>query len=388
MTCMHCGTRLSSDSRFCSSCGSPLADAPPQEEPSSAYGGGGAARAVTWTEWVDPSEQAFAVLVPKGWNAQGGVHRPPPMGAPMRRFQALDPSGRVGVDLSEEVMTFSEPVLGGLFGTFLSGFLQVAAAGMYPPLAFHDAVAFGQGPLVERWRAATPDLRVLRAEPSPEARAAYLERWKDEQKDLLAPPQLAHLSVADITIEGGMNGHLMRQGVRVVVQRSATMLGPESLWMAILQGRWFAPPAEFQLWEPLLRRMLEMLTPNPAWVQRLHNQVNQHTLTSHINQQEGLRGISRTISETSDIVTESFWSRQRIHEQHALNRNAMRSWPQTWQQRWSNATLGWEDRYDDDGNHVTVESGHERVWRDPSGAIHVGTQLTNPEPGWKELRLG
>jgi hypothetical protein len=85
------------------------------------------------------------------------------------------------------------------------------------------------------------------------------------------------------------------------------------------------------------------------------------------------REISRTLSETSDIITQGYWDRQKItaHLSHD----------------WFNAIMGREDRVSDSGTVYNVPTGYDRVWRDPQGNFLGGNLLVNPDPTWEELKL-
>jgi len=106
------------------------------------------------------------------------------------------------------------------------------------------------------------------------------------------------------------NGVRIRQKSRVNTQRQRSNLftGATPMWMAGLDVYYRAPEAEFSTWEPVLSGLLDSMKMNPAWQmaerQRMQNQI----MTTQMDTSRRLRQISQTLSETSDIINNSYWN--------------------------------------------------------------------------------
>lgn len=395
MTCSYCKTEAAPGSRFCPHCGAPLAGAPPRHEAGSTpYGGGGAAQAIAWTPWVDQTEGAFGVLVPKGWNAQGGVKRGAMYNLPECVFQVVDPAGRVGFVFKPDTMQFSEPMgsgmgmLGALFGMFGGGMPMMGMGPQAPTLPFQDAVSFARGFLLTQWRGRWPDIALVQAAFNPLAQARQLRDLQQSCQQRAGLEMMRpECSSADVTVDYTAGGQRVRQSAIVHVSRLINPMGPSMPWFAEVPGLWFAPVAEFGVWDPILRRILESVHINPQWQAAQVARDNNATLHDQMDRNRRLQQISQTLSQTSQIVSDGYWSRSEIHQAHAQGRAAAAAQQSDWQHEYSNAILGWEDRWDDNGNHHSISAGHERVWVDPGGGYHYGNQLSNPDPTWSELKL-
>lgn len=391
MTCSYCKTDTAPGSRFCPRCGAPLEAVPPRQEPPP-YGGGGAAQAIAWTQWVDQTEGAFGVRVPKGWKAHGGVQRGAMHNLPECFFQVVDATGRVGFVLKPETLQFSEPMgagmLGSLLGMFGGGAPMMGLGPQVPPLPFQDAVSFARGFLLNHWRGRWPDITLVNARLNPVAQARQLRELQQSCQQRAGLEMMRpECTSADVTVDYSVaGGQRVRQSAIVHVSRLINPMGPSGPWFAEVVGLWFAPVAEFCVWDPVLQRILESVHVNPQWQAAQLARDNNVVLHGQIDRSRRIQQISQTLSQTSDIVTQGYWSSEQIHQQHVQGRAAAAQ-QSDWQHAYSNAILGWEDRWDDNGNHYSISAGHERVWVDPSGGYHYGGQLSNADPTWSELRL-
>ncbi|NDD29970.1 MAG: hypothetical protein EB084_17070 [Proteobacteria bacterium] len=387
MRCSYCEGISSAGARTCEGCGAPF---PLGGSPLTSSG-----RAVQWQQWIDPTEGAFGLVIPSGWPARGGIDRNTPNGFPRSVFQVMNPSGSVGFQLGPEVYSFSEPASGGGWGESL--FLGLMTGGMShllaeqmraqaPQLPFQDAQSFVHTWLYPTWRTHWPDLTLVTAALNDEAQRAALARGQREvaMRAGLQGAQVA-CSVADVIVDHVLpDGSRVRRGARVEVSKLSIPFNPSVLWNAEVRAWWFAPVAEFPRWAPILRRVLDTATVNPSWQAAQVAQENAVVYRDSIDRSRRQQQISQTLRETSDVISRSYESKRQIQHEHEMNRQAAVG-QHDWSREFSNATLGWEDRYDEHGNHYTVSNGTERLWRDNAGNLHEGNALTTPDPTWHEL---
>ena len=86
-----------------------------------------------------------------------------------------------------------------------------------------------------------------------------------------------------------------------------------------------------------------------------------------------LQQISRTLSETTDIITSGFWERQGIQD-HAMH-------------QWSNGFLGRTDVVDSQGTVYSVPNDADLYWKDLQGGDILGTGvLFNATPNLERLQ--
>ncbi len=384
--CAYCGVTAPESARLCPQCGAPVP--PPPSRPGEPGSG--------WTRWVDPTEGAFAVLLPEGWGAQGGILRNGFSGLPEARFEARgDAEGRLRVRIGGQAWPFQDTGGGGgLLGGLMQAMGGLAGMGGAEGLSWRPAQPFAETWLLARLRQACPDAVLVGADPRPEAEGTLHRKLAADAAARGLWGSTPECSVAEVLIrytEGGIR-FLERIRVQTLRLQSGGMgwmsgMAPPGPWFGEVAFDFRAPEAGFQGAEAALRAIAESHQKNPAWEMAQLNADNARPLASQQQNQGRQQQVSRTLSETSDVVAGAYWSSQQIHQQHEAGRQAMgASGGGGWQQDWSNAMLGWEDRVDDAGNRFSVASGHERMWRDAQGNFIAGNAGTNPDPTWQELK--
>lgn len=321
--------------------------------------------------WVDPTEGAFAVEVPIGWAARGGVSRSNPYGTAESWFEAWgDPTGRTRVRISGEISTMMDPGPGGGMGGLFMGMPPLALMGVPPEaqMPWQTAEGWLRNRILPARRRTHPDVVLLRGGDLPD----------------LAREQLAELA------RRGMNGRvshgqfmlrftddgvpvLQRGQVQTIVVPVPSMLPTPQPWSAQEPQLLQAPEADWPHLLPVMEGVAESVRPNPEWRAREEARVQGHVAASQADQRRRLGEISRTLAETSDIVTNGYWERQKITE-HLMP-------------DWSNAILGYEDRVSATGEIFNVPTGYDRVFRDPQGNFYGTGWLVDPDPTWQELHL-
>lgn len=368
--CPCCGVAAPEGARLCPQCAAPLPVAPAGPGP----------------RWVDPTEGAFSVALPRGWAAQGGILRTPPHGLPEVRFEARgDAEGQRRVRIGGQAWQFQDTPAGGMFGGLMQVFGGLAGAGQ-EALPWCHARDFAQGWLLPRIAQGLSGLAVAAVQDRPDAAAGLLPRLNADAaaRGLWGQPEL---TVAEVLLRYAEAGTAFLELLRVQTVRlvqGGMGWGPPPTWFGEVAFAFRAPEAAWAASEGTLRGIAESLEKNPAWQAAQLHADNARALASQQQDMARRQQISRTLSETSDIVASAHWSSQAIHDQHAAGRQATGG--QDWAQAWSDATLGWEERVGPDGQRWKVEAGHERLWRDAQGNLISGTALTNPDPTWQELK--
>lgn len=339
--------------------------------------------------WIDPTEGAFGLRLPHGWRVQGGVQR---QSAVLAQAAAVitDPTGTAWVRVGGESYPFQEVATGGGLAGLLGGWgipSMMGPAGISMP--FQSAVAFIQSFLLPRLRGRHPDLSVLRLEDRPDLVEALEQGMAREVAGRVglegAFPQGSAGEVVLAYSEGGVP-FLERLGVTTMRIVMPSMMGAPSLWFAEVPAAYGAPRERFGEWEPVLAGIADSMKVEPGWQQAQRAAGNSQAMLGQADIARRRQEISRTLSETSDIVSQGYWSRAAISQDHASGRQAAVEAADPMRD-WSNAMLGWEDRVDDHGQRWSIPAGHERVWRDPQGNVLTGNALTNPDPTWHELKL-
>jgi hypothetical protein len=344
-------------------------------------------------------EGAFAVLLPVTWGVQGGTYRVPPYGLPEHRFEARgDRDGLLRVRFGGQAWQFQDapqmPAMGGMFG----GLMQMVGGMPGMPgvqsLPFCDAANFTSSWILPQARKGMPDVTIEHVEHKPDVEAMARQKVGMDAAARGMGGYQVDCSAADLRARYTENGTSFTEVLRVLTTRLRsgamgwmTGMMPPTIWFGEIAFSFRAPCDRFAESETTLRAIAESMQRNPAWEMQQVQSDNARAMAMAQQNMARQRQISRTLSETSDIVSSGYWSREQIHQEHEAGRQATNSAPGgDWAHEWSNAMLGWEDRSDENGNHYQVSAGHERLWRDNQGNVYAGNQLTNPDPTWHELK--
>ncbi len=326
--------------------------------------------------WEEPTERAFAVQVPAGWLARGGVARQGPAGLGTTWFEAWgEPTGRVRLTLSSQVYQFMDPgpgggVAGAVFGLFAGVpplTLGLPAEVLVP---YQTAESFVRQRLLSERRRQDPQAALVSGQDRQDlVRESLAELARQGVHG-------ARVSVGDylLRLKSAEAAVLEWGRVRTLLVPVPTLMpGAPQPWMAEIPQVLQAPEAEFAALEPVLEGVAESCQVNPRWQASQQAAAQGYAAASQADRQRRLGQISRTLSETSDLVANSYWERQAITDHLGHD--------------WSNAILGYEDRVSDSGQVFNVPTGYDRVFRDPQGNFLGGGWLVDPDPTWQELHL-
>ncbi len=310
--------------------------------------------------WREPGEGAATAVVPEGWQAGGGVDRTRP-GIPPIIFQAA-PDPLTLVYATTDVRILAEHGM----GMFMPG--------PFPLAPFTDAAGYAQAALLPSVQQQAPDAQILELVPRPDAVAQAVAmdaaRTGQDPSYLL---QACQPSAVDARLRYTMNGTPVQQVTRVHTARipPALTMG-QSTWIALLPFAYRAPAAQMPALEPVLEGVAQSFEAEPGWQARQQMAAQQYIQWSAMDRARRQQEISRTLSETSDIIMQGYQQRQESQDRIY--------------HRWSNTTLGRTDLLAPDGTVYNVPDLYARqYWRAPDGTIIGAGALFTPDPTWQPL---
>lgn len=206
-------------------------------------------------QYVEPGEGAFSVLVPEGWNANGRVDRSGGPHGLAVRWSVEDPATGARAFHDGQVLPFSAPAFGGVFGDMLGGLF----GGGWNQLPFTPAVTLCQNTLFQMARQSRPDLRLVSAVPDPALEAASRESLRPVAARFGGEPAVTG---AVATTEYSEAGRWFRE-VLAVTTWALPMAGTQ--WFASLGPGLRAPVDVFAAVEAVLAGIVLSYRANQSW---------------------------------------------------------------------------------------------------------------------------
>jgi hypothetical protein len=318
---------------------------------------------------------AFRLLMPASWQFQGGIswllQRP---GSPTNTaFQIINPVGSQVYEAlpNQYFQWMNNPgLLTPPRGTLYFGYE------IQPPRSAPDAVyAF----LLPRFRQ-IPGLEVVSLEAAPD--------WVARVIDSEPIPQNAQFSREGVRlrVRYQIGGHPLLEEILAIVEylRIMAPVGwsyvDTMFWSINRVVAWRDSPEQFEESLALFNAINASVKPNPQWeatVRQISQSLAQGKIRE-INQIGAMaRQIGRQMSEVSDMISESYWNRQRSQD-HAAK-------------QFSEAIRGVDGYYDPvSDRHVELPGGYRQAWTnslgeyilsdDPSYNPNIGSNVT-----WTEM---
>ncbi len=301
----------------------------------------------------EPMEGAFTLQIPAGWAFRGGVNRNNVGGAGSLQFSVgRDPQGTVMVSMPSYTWAFTEPMMS--FFAFPTG---------YPSLGFMPASKFIPQTVMGQARQVHRDVQLVSAIERPDL--SEISQWELARSGY--PLGTFETSVAMMDVVYTENGLRLREKSRVSVMRQPG----QPMWNALIDMVYRAPEVELESWEPVLTGSFNTLQINPQWQAGERGLAQNYINNAQADIRRRQAQISQTLSETSDIITNSYWNRQATYDRISEMR--------------SNATLGLQDVASSSGDVYKVPNGYDRYWVDGLGTIYGGSWLTQPDINWQPL---
>ncbi len=317
---------------------------------------------IQYIRWQDPLEAAFSVEVPNGWQVQGGLTRGGPLDVrPWVALVAPDSTMRI-IAGDGNIPLFSSPT----FSMLATG---IWPGSWYDPgygnkflvkyyLAGADFAKEYISQMISQW---CSGVQVTDARDRPDVSQPINQSYMQSAYGGI----ISQISTGEAAFTCTMNGQPM-QGYLFAgtnLTRDTSSYEIAGTWnMQYLLG-YVAQKDRIETAEAVLGRIVKSYQSNAAWAQA---QQGVAAASSQI--------VSQTSNQISQIITDSYWTRQGTQSNAARN--------------WSNATLGLTDVRDErTGETWKVASGHNYYWRqDQTAGGVVGTdQYERPDIDFSPL---
>jgi hypothetical protein len=235
---------------------------------------------VTWTRFVDPTENAFAVDVPQGWTVRGGVKRLSTIAAPIW-VTAMSPDGHVQVFLGDPALPpFNLPKPNQAEGSPVQSTLAQIPPGValgYRPGA-EFAKYYGPNSLAT---ASCAGATLTGTEPMPDLARQQHDRAVEITRGLSLPgmtytPPQHDAGIAMFSCQIG--GAAMAAGV---IADTAQPI-PAGFWNATVSG-YLATPEQAPWARAIANHIIFSVQFNPQWDQGMRDATQ--GLINHMNQE-------------------------------------------------------------------------------------------------------
>ena len=324
--------------------------------------------------WTDPTEHAFTVKAPIGWNIKGGTHRNSPIDA--RNYvdaQSTDGKVRVWID-APTILPRQEPHPAYYQLGWYQGRVVQSPAGPLYIASFESGATFARGETA------------LYVCQRPQALSSF---------DLAAESRAMTSSIASAAARAGVHatasaGEFVyhcadRSGYTyaVTVLAFTTPQGPHS-WAVYKVGGYLADKSEVDVARYVLDQMRTSFQIDPTWQANYERQIHDTTgalmeISNRLTQdsiQEAQQSLARNTAaveahqrafDQSTAATSSAFARQQQSEDSI-------------RQRWSDITLGQIHGCDDLGNCGEVSNDYDYYWT-KDGKTVVGGASDGSPPG-------
>jgi hypothetical protein len=307
---------------------------------------------------VEPREQAFSARIPAGWSYYAAVDRNNVGGKGVLHFSAMrDPQGQTAANMPWNSWNYMDGMgaLGGWSGIFTGGM---------PALNYMSAAQYCEQKMAPDLARKLPRMRVERILERPD----WAELGQIEMMQAGYPPGSFESTSALLEISYDGNKVRLRHKMRLAAMR---MAASPSMWNAFNDIDYRAPEAEFSAWEPVLSGILGDLVISPRWKMGEQQLAQNYIANSQADIARRQQQISQTLSETSDIISSSYWNRQASYDRISEQR--------------SDVMLGYQKMATDSGEEYKLPTGFDRYWVDGLGNFYGGSWLSQPDLNWKPL---
>jgi hypothetical protein len=330
--------------------------------------------------WTDPTERAFTVQVPSGWQVRGGTHRNSPIDA--RNFVAVQEPGKKIVAWVDDPNILPR---------------QVPHPAYYR-LGYYEGrvVQSPAGPLqIERFRTGAQfaeefvQTKICRA---PETLALFDLRRETQQMSQDIAPVAARARVRASASAGEYVFHCGdRYGYvyAVTVLAWTTAQGPQN-WAVYKLAGYLSDKSQVDMARYVMNKMRASFAIDPGWQQRYDAQVHD-TTGALIEMSNRITGASIRAAQES-LQWEMQMVERRQHQFDQMTKASMDSFKRQQdsndriRQRWSDITLGQVHGCDDLGNCATVSNDYDHYWT-KGGKVVGGPSDGSPpqnDPSYRE----
>ena len=304
--------------------------------------------APAFVEVTDPTEQAFSIKVPKGWNSQLGTARVGSNHTPKSWMTSASPSGDTYLFVGDtRLPTFMIPGAFPMLEQYAHADPTVAVS------PYIEAGQFGAGYAQNRYGQA-PNFRVTGSSPD-----ATLEQHF--RKEFQAFGNQAHISAARVTFEFVESGKTVHGGLRV-----ATILVQNSNWIASVSGfTTVTGPAQA---DQTLQKVMYSFVRNPQWQQQEHQRTQAAMAQSQANHQSRMRANQQRFNAHQQMMQQRYDAadrqNQQWHQDQAIKDRG--------QEQFTDYIRDEQNVYKDN-QQGKVEGYNEHVWVNPDTGEYIGT---------------
>lgn len=364
VNCPQCGAALTSteDTIICNYCGARLIRRQGMDVPAAGATGEQVIQGMRFTTFICSDAQgtgleAFRMLIPAGWKAQGGVYwLPANPGMPaVLGFKVFNPEGLEAFEVfpNQPFYWSNDPMTRMTFpvGSFYFG------NEVRPPMSAQQML---REIVLPRFRR-IPGLEILQEEHLPDLPVQLRANSPGGQNTL------ASADGARIRIQYPQENQVKEEEIYGVVE--LTRIAMPGMWGAMEIVFWTADylfslqarSGQLQNLKDLFQAMLTSIRINPQWYAQVM-QISQYMIQNQIRHIQNIGQLSRTISQThnqiSDMMMESYNQRQQVMDHISDN--------------FSQYMRGVESYYDPNaGRGVELPSSYNYAWSNALGEYIV-----------------
>lgn len=324
---------------------------------------------------TDPKENAFTIMMPKGWNSQVSMERPE--GQIRSCGVSTSPDGKSRIFFGDpNVPQFIVP--NSQTAQFLSG---NTGSSMLVVQQFMQAEQFATD-YAQRCFGRAPGFRVLGVAPD----HAYVQKAMEEARKM-GLTQMPSLTAANVVFEFNDNGKPIKGKIK------AMTFALESIWNAEVNG--FTTSGDFAEIEKIHEFVISSYKTNPQWRQQQDARHQQIMQQQAANSQQTMQNMTNAHNQRMQNMQQNF----NAHQQRMQGmQSTFDSQNQTWMNNQASQDRNHEQFIDyiRDENTVTngtqtgkVETGYNYYYVDPNTGNYIGTNVQeNPNPSvyqeWKK----
>lgn len=329
--------------------------------------------------WQDPTERAFTVQVPQGWQIGGGTHRNSPMDA-RNYVYAVSPDGKVRVWLNDpSVLPRQEPNT------------------MYYSLGWYEGrtVRGPGGPLfIERFRTGTQfaqEFTSQRVCRNSQVLSGFDLPKEAQRMTAAMAPAAAQVGARMQASAGEIVYHCGEQSGYTFSVTLLAFGGPQSprIWTIEKLAGYLSDKSDVDIARYVLNTMIVSFKLDPNWQAQYERQIKDTTgaLMAISNQvtQQSMQLAQQSLQQNMLQVQQRQQQFDQInHMRESAFKRQMDSQDQI-RQRWSDITLGQIHGCDDNGNCSTQSNEYQNHWVSPNGTVVPGpSDGSSPGPGYRK----
>jgi hypothetical protein len=328
--------------------------------------------------WQDPTEHAFTLQVPQGWQIGGGTHRNSPMDA-RGYVYAVSPDGKIRVWVNDpSVLPRQEPNS------------MYYSQGWYEGRTVHAP----GGPLfIERFRTGSQfaqELTSQRTCRNLQTLSAFDLAREAQQMNAAMAPAAAQVGAR---IQASAGEIIYRCGEQSGYTMAVTLLaygGPQSprIWTVEKLYGYLSDKSDMDIARYVMNTMIASFKVDPNWQAQYERQIKDTTgaLMAISNQitQQSIQLAQQSLQQNMRQVQQRQREFDQINQMRESSFKKQMDSQDQIRQRWSDITLGQIHGCDDNGNCSEQSNAYQNHWVSPSGKVVPGpSDGSSPGPGYR-----